>query len=234
MDAIVTHGIGHNEPPLADRLSLDHANLVKEATEAAALVPAQLRPIETDEEAAAYTDTAADIKGIIAQADAAFKVEKEPWLEGGRKVDNFFAFRKDLAAAVQRVVTALNDRANRLLAIQRAAEAAEAERARKEAMAETERLRKEAEAFDEEPPPVVAPVYVAPVAAKDVVRVVSAATGNKASGGTKWVGEVVKPDDVPRQYMMINQRAIDAAIAGGVREITGVRIYETAKTSIRR
>jgi hypothetical protein len=98
MDTIVTRH--HNEPPLADRLALDHADLVKEATEAAALVPDSIRAIETDEEAAAYTDTAADIKGILSQADAAFTVEKAPWLAGGRAVDEFFAFRKELTLSL--------------------------------------------------------------------------------------------------------------------------------------
>ncbi len=231
MDAITKH---HNEPPLADRLALDHADLLKEATEAAALVPDQIRAIETDEEAAGYTDTAADIKGIIAQANATFTVEKEPWLTGGRTVDNFFAFRKTLQSAVDRVTGALNARANFLLQTQRKAEAAEAERVRLAAAAETERLRKEAEAFDEPAPAVVAPVYVAPAPVKDVARVVSLATGNKASASVKWVGDVTDLEKLPRQYMMKNQDAIDAAIKGGVREIPGVLIHEVARTSIRR
>lgn len=231
MDTITRH---HNEPPLADRLALDHADLLKEAKEAEALVPAQLRPIETDEEAAAYTDTAADIKGIIAQADAAFTVEKKPWLDGGRTVDDFFSFRKGLDAAVKRVTAALNARANALLVAQRRAEAEAAALAKAVADAETERLRKEAVAFDEPPPAVIAPVYVAPAAAKDVARIVSGSTGNKASGSLKWVGEVTDVDLVPRQYLMVNQAAIDAAVKGGTRNIPGVRIHETVRTSIRR
>lgn len=226
--------IGGNEPPLADRLALDHADLVKEATEAAALVPAELRAIATDEEAAAYTDTAADIKGIIAQADAAFTVEKKPWLDGGRAVDGFFAFRKTLQSAVDRVVTALDARANLLLVQLRQREADEAAKALADAAAETERLRKEAEAFDEPPPVVVTPVYVAPAPIKDVARVVSIATGNKASAGVKWDYRVTDIDKVPRQYLMVNEAAIKAAIKGGTRKIDGVEIFEAAKTSIRR
>lgn len=231
MDTITRH---HNSPPIAERLALDHADLIKEATEAAALVPAELRAIETDEEAAAYTDTAADIKGIIAQANAAFTVEKEPWLTGGRAVDDFFAFRKTLDAAVRRVTAALNARADAIRAAVRRAEAEEWERVRQAAAAETERLRKEAIAFDEAPPAPVAPVYVPPAAVKDVARIVSAVTGNKASVSTKWVGVVTDQALVPRQYMMVNQKAIDAAVSGGVRKIDGVDIHETARTSIRR
>lgn len=207
----------HNQPPLADRLALDHAALVKEATDAAALVPEQIRDIQTDEEAGAYTDTAADIKAVIERADAAFEAEKKPWRDGAKAVDDFFAFRKTLTAAVARVRAALDKRANALLAAQRKAEAEAAEKA-----------RKEAEAFDEAPPVIVA----APV--REVARVVSISTGNKASASVKWTHRVVDPDQVPRQYLMVNEAAIKAAVAGGTRSIPGVEIFEAAKTAIRR
>lgn len=224
----------HNEPPLADRLALDHADLIKEATEAAALVPAEIRAIETDEEAAAYTDTGAAIREILVQADAAFTVEKKPWLEGGRTVDNFFDFRKDLNAAVKRVTAALNVRADALRVAQRKAEAEAAAAAKAAADAETERLRKEAAAFDEPPPAPVVAAWVPPAPLKDVARVISSATGNRASASTKWVGEVIDPEAVPRQYLTPYQPLIDAAVKGGVRNIPGVRIYETANTRILR
>ncbi len=232
MDTIVTRH--HNEPPLADRLALDHADLIREATEADALVPDQIRAIETDEEAAAYTDTAADIKGILAQADAAFKVEKQPWLDNGRVVDDFFSFRKTLDAAVKRLTAALNARANAILAAQRKAEAEAAAAAKAAAEAENERLRKEAAAFDEPAPVPVAPVYVAPVAVKDVARVVSSGTGNKASASVNWTHRVIDPDLVPREYLMVNEAAIKAAVKGGKRIIPGVEIFEAARTAIRR
>jgi hypothetical protein len=207
----------HNEPPLKDRLEVDHAELLAKAKEAGELVPPVIRAIESDEEAAAYTDTAADIKALVALADAAHKAEKAPWLEGSRTVDGFFnAIRDPLKAAAGRVVAALNARQSALLAAQRKAAAEEAERQRREAIA-----------FDE-------PIPEAPrVEVKEAARVVSF-TGNKASASVKWRGEVVDLEKVPRQYLMVNQRAIDAAIAGGVREIPGVRIFEEVRTAIRR
>ena len=209
--------IGHNQPPLGDRLSVDHAELVTQATEAAALVPAEIRPIETDEEAGTYTDTAAAIKAVIEKADAAFEDEKKPWRDGAKTVDDFFSFRKTMEAAVKRVRAALDARANLLLAAQRKAEAEAAEKARKEAIA-----------FDE---PIA---WVPPTPIKDVARVVSIATGNKASASVKWTHRVTDPDKVPRQYLMVNEAAIKAAVAGGTRTIEGVEIFEAAKTAIRR
>lgn len=208
--------IGGNEPPIKDRLELEHAALLKEATEAAALVPDQIRAIQTDEEAGDYADTAISIKKMIERADAAFEAEKKPWRDGAKVVDDFFAFRKALTSAVARVRSALDARANLLLALQRKAEALAAEKA-----------RKEAEAFDE---PIA---WVPPAPVRDVARVASA-SGAKASAGTKWVAEVVEIDKLPRHYMLANQTMIDAAVKGGIREIPGVRIYETAKTSLRR
>ena len=207
----------HNQPPLSERLGLDHAALLKRAKEAEELVPSEIRAIETEEEAAAYTDTAADIKEVIAEADAAFTKEKAPWLAGGRAVDDFFSFRKNLQAAVTRVVTALNKRQALLIAAER-----------KRVAEEAERERKEAEAFDEPLPPST-PV----VAPKEAARIVSS-SGRKASGGLKWAHRVVDPDQVPRQYLMVNDAAIKAAIAGGTRAIPGVEIFEEVRTTIRR
>lgn len=207
-----------NNPPLKDRLEIDHAALLASAAEAAALVPQQIRPIESDEEAAGYTDTAANIKAVIREAEATFKAEKAPWLEGGRAVDGFFAaVTAPLKGAVDRVVAALNARQRMLIAAQRQRDAEEAERARREAVV-----------FDEPPPPVAAPVAV-----KDAGRVVSF-SGSKASASVKWRGEVVDLATLPRQYMRANQDAIDAAVKGGVREIPGVRIFEEVRTAIRR
>lgn len=215
--------IGGNEPPLADRLTLDHADLVKRATEAAALVPDELRAIENDDEAAAYTETAADIRKVIGEADKVFETEKKPWREGGKTVDDFFRFRTTLEAAATRATKAINAFQNAQLAAKRKAEAEEAERARKEAVA-----------FDE-PVPVAAPVVV-----KEAVRVVTS-SGAKASGSLKWLPRVVDIEKVPRQYLLVNESLLKAAVAGlkaqgGKIEdakIPGVEIYESIQTSIR-
>jgi hypothetical protein len=216
--------IGNNEPPLNERLALDHVDLVKKATEAAALVPDEVRAIENEEEAAAYTQTASDIMDVIDLADDAFEIEKKPWREGGKTVDDFFAFRKTLAAAAKRAADAIKVYQNAQLAAKRKAEAEAAEKARKEAIA-----------FDEAPP-----VFV-PVAPKEAVRV-STGSGAKASGTLKWKPRLVDFEQVPRQYLVLNERALQAAIDGMKAQgkkledakIPGVEIYEDIQTSIRR
>lgn len=216
--------IGGNEPPLGERLALDHADLVKRAKEAVELVPDAIRPIANDEEADAYTQTAADLKKIEKEGDDAFTPEKKPWLDGGKAVDDFFRFRATLKAKADLVVKAINTYQTAKLNAQRAADAAAAEKA-----------RKEAEAFDE------TPVYVAPTVVKEATRVV-AFSGAKASGSVKWEYRVTDFAKLADQFKLPNDPALKAAVStlkalgGDIKDakIEGIEIFEAVKTAIRR
>ena len=50
----------------------------------------------------------------------------------------------------------------------------------------------------------------------------------------KWTFEIVDRNQVPNGYWIVDEGAIKADIAKGVREIPGVRIYEEAITTFRR
>jgi hypothetical protein len=50
-------------------------------------------------------------------------------------------------------------------------------------------------------------------------------SGLSASRWT-WTFKVTKPEDVPRNYLVVDDKGIRAAIAAGVREIPGVHIFE--------
>lgn len=211
----MTAGIGHNMPPLSERLEIDHASLAQQVADALALEP--LSPIFTDEDAETYTERAKHLKKIAATVEKARKAEKEQILRDGRTVEDFFkTLVKPVDDACQSVVVALN-------AFQR--KKLEEEKARQRA--EEEAARAAATPFDDEP----ARTRAAPVAA---ARVVSSTTG-KVSATTRrvWRHRVVYLDKVPRQYLMVNDAAIKAAVAGGVREIPGVAIYEDVQTAIR-
>jgi hypothetical protein len=199
----------HNMPPLAERLELDHASLSAQAAEAAAMVPAALDLITSDEDAAGYVETARAVKDVGALVEAARKKEKESILRDGRIVDAYFAkLSGPISAAQIRVVKEINT-------YQQAKLQAEREREEKE--------RKAAELFDEPPP--------APVMVKDAARITT--IGAKASASRRWVHAVVDPLAVPRQYLCVNEAAVKAAIAGGMREIPGIKIFEEIRTSIR-
>lgn len=210
----------HNQPPLAERLEIDHAALGAQVKEAAALVPDELAPIATDEDAGGYAETAKALKdfvGTTGSVEKARKTEKDQILKDGRTVDAFFAAMAEPAKkALDRVLSEINR-------YQRAKLEAE----RKAAAEREEAERKAAALFDEAPPAPVAPVEV-----KDAGRVTSF-SGVKATASRKWVHRVTDIALVPRQYLMVNDAAIKAAIAGGARKIDGVEIYEDVRTAIR-
>lgn len=207
----------HNAPPLAERLEIEHASLATQATEAAALVPAELRPIDTDEEAGAYAETAKALKGVASIIEAARKREKDQIIKDGRTVDAFFA---GIAEPIKRATDKMLGEINRF-------QRAKLEAERKAAAEREEAERKAAALFDEAPPAPVPTVVV-----KEATRVTSF-SGVKASATVKWVHQVTDAAAVPRQYLMVNDASIKAAIAGGTREIPGVRIYEDVRTAIR-
>ena len=50
----------------------------------------------------------------------------------------------------------------------------------------------------------------------------------------KWNFEIQDPNQVPNGYWVIDEAAIKADIANGVRDIPGVRIYEEGITTFRK
>lgn len=57
---------------------------------------------------------------------------------------------------------------------------------------------------------------------------------NKVSGARKvWKFEVQVPSEVPREYLVVNETMIRAAVNSGIRDIPGVRIYEDVQIALR-
>jgi hypothetical protein len=207
----------HNAPPLAERLEIEHANLAAKAVECAEMVPDTLAPVATDEDAGAYAETAKTLKACLTAIETARKKEKDQILKDGRAIDGHFAMMSEpVKAAADRGVAAINAFQTKKLEEQR--------RIQREA---EERARREAAAFDEPPPPVAPPVV-----AKEAARVVGF-SGTKAAASVKWVHEITDAAQVPREFLMVNEAAIKAAIAGGRRDIPGVRVFEQVRTAIR-
>lgn len=74
--------------------------------------------------------------------------------------------------------------------------------------------------------PVLAPV---PVAAPATTRTDMGSSGLRK----RWVFEVEAPALVPREYLVVDESAIRRAIASGVREIPGVKIWEEGSLAVR-
>jgi hypothetical protein len=98
-------------------------------------------------------------------------------------------------------------------------EAAEIEAARK--AAEIEAAKHEIEA-----PTVITPVFAEQ---QGVVRTEAGSSHQRKV----WSFEVVDVNQVPRDYLAVNEQSIRDAVKMGIREIPGIRIFEEVKTIFR-
>jgi len=57
-------------------------------------------------------------------------------------------------------------------------------------------------------------------------------TGSSLNISLVWTGTVVDAGQVPREYCVPNQKAIDKAVAAGIREIPGVEIKEVPRSRL--
>lgn len=63
---------------------------------------------------------------------------------------------------------------------------------------------------------------------------VTAIQSQKVSGASRpWAFEVTEANRIPFEFMMVDEKKIREAIRNGVREISGVRIFQDTKISIR-
>ena len=54
------------------------------------------------------------------------------------------------------------------------------------------------------------------------------APSGQASSSTRWAYEITDKEKVPKEYWIVNEKAIAAAVRAGVRQMAGVRIYPVA------
>ena len=80
-------------------------------------------------------------------------------------------------------------------------------------------------------PEVMAPVVVAPVV--PVQKVFRSETGSSVHLRKDWVWEVTDLENVPTKYLVIDKVAVNQAIKSGIREIPGIRIFETETAIIK-
>lgn len=216
--------IGGNLPPLGERLLLDYSGIVTDAKDAIDDVPSSVPTPCDDMQAGAYVDQAAAIKALLDEANGYHETEKKPFLDGGREVDNFFRFRADLKAAADRLARAVG-----------AYQTAKRNAAIKAQQEQEKREREAAEMFGGDEP--AAPTPIAP----EATRVVSF-SGAMAAGSVRWDFRVTDAAKVPREYLMLNEPAIRAALAGlkaqGKKveevQIPGVEAFEAVRAAIRR
>jgi len=248
---IARHGIGGNKPPVTELLGTAYADLVtriKAAIESAGRAPAV---IEDDATLGKFADTVKYIAKLEREVEDARKSEKEPYLQGGRDVDAFFAGCTGELTAAKKVIAG---RHTDYLVKKEAAERAAREEAARLARAEEEvRLKaaQEAEAAGradeaQEQLETAAQAEVAAVKAEaeahakpaDLVRTYSTG-GSLSSLKKEWtfaIEDMAKVDASavwPYVAAADKEKAIRAFVKAGGRSLAGVRVYEAAKGMVR-
>ena len=89
------------------------------------------------------------------------------------------------------------------------------------------KMEAEAKESGVEPPPIM------PVPAPKPDATTRTESGATASIRTQWVGEIIDPEAVPREYCSPDQQKINQAVKLGVRAIEGVKIFEKPITVLR-
>lgn len=134
------------------------------------------------------------------------------------------------AEALQRKLDAEVAEANRKAAEEARRKAEEEARARKASAAEIEAAKKKAEE-EAAKIAVVAPTVVSPVV-QEAPKVTRTESGS-ASQRKVWTFEVIDAAQVPREYLMVDEKRIRDAVRMGTRDIPGIRIFEESKTVFR-
>ncbi len=216
---------------------------------------AQSMEISTDQDAAEATEYLGDLARLAKELEARRKELKAPVLKWGKDIDAEFkrliepiekarglvepkllAFRKEK----QRKIDEINERLEReRQEQQRIADEKQREEAERAAAA----LREAQEAGDAERTAeaakelaVAAEVQVIggeayePIEQDNTIR---AENGASASVRKTWKATVVDPFEIPREYLSVNEKAINAAVKRGVRQIPGVVIEQVESLAVR-
>jgi len=109
----------------------------------------------------------------------------------------------------------------------------ELERREAEKKAQEEAAKLQAELDKEAKEKGVEPVKVAPVAVAPVNTVTRTEEGASSHIRKEWVGEIVDPAQVPREFCSPDPRLIKEAVRAGKRDIPGVNITEKSTTVVR-
>ncbi len=220
--------IGHNNPPAEDpliaRLTEQNGDLMSKADQFGEACERCPDPVDKAS-AQKVTDFIKQIGQLVKALNSARTEAKAPYLDAGRKVDGFFNARKD---ALETALAPIKQKLN--------AYVAEEDHKRRAAEEEARRAELEAARNAEPASPSFEATTPAPAPAKTQVR---GEYGAVASARTVWEFEIEDASKIPvsvlRKYLTADaiEKAMRAAVRDGVRDVKGVRIFETTKAQVR-
>jgi hypothetical protein len=256
-------GIGHNLPPdeidvldpnqLKLRLEQDYAPLAARVIELEQGVERAPPKITDETTATAMVDfVGKQLRPLLQEIVTTHRNEKTPYWDCGRVVDDYFLTRRNridqAIKTIERRAQSYHDtvRAQQRRAVEEARR--KAEEAQRAAEAEQRRLQGEAEARAAEgdrqgAASLGAQAEAAGERAEHAAAIVAAPAepvrlhGDYGSTGfarKRMAWEVIDPTLIPLGYLCLDEDAVRAAVEkDGVREIPGLRIYETETFTIR-
>ena len=249
-------------PAIIDRLTIDYSEMAATIADHEAMFADLPETVETKAQHDAVADAIAKARGYAKHVETARTSEKEPYLRSERAVDGFFrpfgerldkiqsSLRSRLAAYLRKVEDEKRREAERVAAEQRR-KADELRRAEEKRRADAEAAKRDetkarhtavadtlAKAREQEEGAAVALEAAAKVKPADLARTRSE-QGSLSTLKEVWTFAVEDYDaiDLNKLAPYIKRDAIDQAIRSavkiGLRELPGVRIYQTTEATVR-
>lgn len=178
--------------------------------------------VDSDEEEQAGINSLADIKRFMKQVEEARKSQVDPFNKLVKRVNDIF---RPIGDGLEKSESIVKDKIKQWR-IKKEAIRQEEERKRQleyqkkiaEEQARAKKEKREAEIIV--PPPVV-------------IQTTTRGNDSTAASRKVWKYEIVDESKITRDYLMIDESKIKQMIRAGVREISGVRIFEDFEISVR-
>lgn len=179
--------------------------------------------ITTEETNTTAVEMATQANNLAKKLEAARKAIVEKPTKFSSAVN---AMVKPYTVKLEKVVSDLKAEMKRYRAYQELEQAKAAQAAEALRVEEQKKIDAEAAAFGVEAPQVEAVAVAAPP------KVVHTSCG---SAGTRkeWTFEITDVALVPREFMLVDEKAIRAQVKAGIRQIPGVRIFEDSNIVLR-
>ncbi|MCX5495415.1 hypothetical protein OSH11_11915 [Kaistia dalseonensis] len=230
---------GANNPPLADRLALDHAELFAEVERLAARANEAPRKIIDEATGEAVAKIRKDAAAFFKQVDTIRTDEKDPHLQAGRTVDDFFRPLLERSEKMRKFFVGVEDDRARELA-------AEERRRREEALRKLREEEQRQREIAERQAAAARPVAAAKAedkaeAAAERAERLEVAPVTLDGAKAEWAFRIVDPDAVDLNALrpFIPAEAVEKAlrqhmrIHKGSRAIAGVEFFQDFKAKRR-